>query len=313
MPPVSLASIPHVAEVHWVRGARAAAGAAPDVVLEVPHGATREAHYDALRAELKGAFPADLKDFFFVNTDVGAPEVARRTAERVVEAEPTRTALVIRCLLPRTFVDCNRIIAPDARPSSSQAGEMTPGIVGYVKEAADLALLLARHGAYRALVERAFEVVCGSGGAGDSEGGEGVMVHSYAPRSVDVPVDERIVERLRAAYAPAQIEHWPLRHPVDLITRGPAGDLLASERLSRRARAAFERAGLEVGENAGYSLHPSTAAHALALRHPGRTLCLELRRDLLAHEFTPFREMTIDPAKVERLATPLAEALHRGA
>ncbi len=305
-----LGSIARVAEVSWVHGARAAAGATPDLVLEVPHGATREAHYDALRADLKGSFPADLKDFFFVNTDVGAPEVARRTAERVVEAEPTRTALVIRCLLPRTFVDCNRLIAPDAKPTSSKAGEMTPGIVGYVKEPADLALLLARYGAYRALVERAFEVVCGAGGAG---GGEGVMVHSYAPRSVDVPVDERIVERLRAAYAPAQLERWPLRHPVDLITRGPGGDVLASERLRRRAQAAFERAGYECAENAGYSLHPSTAAHALALRHPGRTLCLELRRDLLAVEFTPFAEMAIDPAKVERLATPLAEALRREA
>lgn len=305
-----LRSIPRVAEVSWVRGARAAAGEAPDLVLEVPHGATTEAHYDALAADLKGPFPADLKHFFFVNTDVGAPEVARRTAERVAATEPTRTALVIRCLLPRTFVDCNRLIASDARPSSSQAGELTPGIVGYVKEPADLALLLARYGAYRALVERAFEAVCGRGGA---EGGEGVMLHSYAPRSVDVPVDERIVERLRAAYSPEQIERWPLRSSVDLITRGPTGDLLASERLSTRARAAYERAGYLLAENAAYHLHPSTVAHALALRHPGRTLCLELRRDLLVAEFTPFREMAIDPAKVDHLAAPLAEALRHEA
>ena len=313
MPPADLRSIPRVAEVLWVRGARAAAGDAPDLVLEVPHGATTEAHYDALAADLKGPFPADLKHFFFVNTDVGAPEVARRTAERVAATEPTRTALVIRCLLPRTFVDCNRLIASDARPSSSQAGEMTPGIVSYVKEPADIALLLARYGAYRALVERAFEAVCGAGGAGGAGGGEGVMLHSYAPRSVDVPVDERIVERLRAAYSPEQIERWPLRSSVDLITRGPGGDLLASERLSTRARAAFERAGHAPAENAAYHLHPSTVAHALALRHPGRTLCLELRRDLLVAGFTPFREMAIDPAKVDRLAAPLAEALRHEA
>lgn len=311
----TLASIPKVADLAWHRGTAAAKGAAPDLVLEVPHGATQAAHFDALRAELQGAYPEDLKDFFFVNTDVGAPEVAERVAALVVEAEPARTALVIRCRLPRTFVDCNRLIDPKAAATTSKAGEMTPGIVGYVKDPRDLALLLERHAQYRRLVEQAFEAACGAGGAGAHAArdgrGEGVMVHSYAPRSIDVAVDEKIVERLREAYRPEQIGRWPLRHEVDLITRTPDGALLASERLVERVRAGYRRIGIEIGENASYGMHPSTTAHALALKHPGRTLCLELRRDLLARAFTPFAEMQMDPAKVERMARPLAEALRR--
>ncbi len=107
-----LAALPSVADVAYVRGPAASGpDAPPDLLLEVPHGATRAAHFDALRADLVGAYADDLRDFFFVNTDVGAPELAQRIAERFVAADPTRTAVVVRCLVPRTFVDCNRVIA----------------------------------------------------------------------------------------------------------------------------------------------------------------------------------------------------------
>ncbi len=293
-------SIPEVCEVALVRGARA--GARPDLLLEVPHGATRAADFDRLRAALRGSFPADLREFFFVNTDVGAPEFALRVAERVVAADPGRSAAVIRCLVPRTFVDCNRLIDADPRPRTSAAGELTPGIHAWVRDPADLALLLARYRAYRACVEDACALVCAGGG-------HAVMVHSYAPRSVDVPVDEHIVASLRAAYAPARRESWPLRAPVDLIVDAPDGTRLASSELVERARANFTAAGFEVVLNGAYSLHPGTLASLLARRHRGRTLCLELRRDLLVPEFTPFQEMHVDPTKLERLAVPLAAAL----
>ncbi len=299
-------SIPHVADVHWVRGSQATPGSPADLLLEVPHGATTEAHYDALRAELRGTFPVDLKDFFFVNTDVGAPEVARRVAELVVAAQPARTALVVRCRIPRTFVDCNRLISPEQVPSSSQPGAITPGIVSYVKDPDDIRLLLRRYGQYRALVERAYEQVCR---VQNTVPGQGVMLHTYAPRSVDVVVDERIVERLRAAYQSDQVGRWPLRPSVDLITRDGDGRLLASESLVATARTAYQAAGLDVAENQAYYLHETTLAHALASRHLGQTLCIELRRDLLARAFTPFAEMHIDPARVERMAAPLALAL----
>lgn len=297
-----LGSIARVAEVSWVHGARAAAGATPDLVLEVPHGATREAHYDALRADLKGSFPADLKDFFFVNTDVGAPEVALRLAERFAADSPGKSALVVRCLIPRTFIDCNRVIDAATRPAASAAGAMTPGVANYVRDEADLGLLFSRYAAYRALAERAFGQVCDAGGLG-------LMLHSYAPKNIDVPVDERIVERLREAYAPGVYPKWTLRAEVDLITDAPGGTLLASEALVARVSAGFAREGFQVARNGAYSLHPSSMGHLHASRHPGRTLCLEMRRDLLAREFTPFDEMDIDAAKADRFAAVLAASL----
>lgn len=297
-----LHSVPEAAGVESFRGARARGE--PDLLLEVPHGATRAAHYDELLRELRGTFPDDLRDFFFVNTDVGAPEVAKRVAELYVEALPERAAVVVRSSIPRTFVDCNRVIDASTRPAASAAGAMTPGVHAWVKDPADLELLLARYAAYRALATEAFERVCGSGG-------RALMVHSYAPRSVDVPVDEKIVEHLRAAYAPEKIGTWPLRAPVDLITVTPDGERLASPELVLHAKAAFAEAGLDVVENGAYALHPSTLAYEFARRFPGRTLCLEMRRDLLVAEFTPFQEMLGAPERVERVARPLAEAVVR--
>lgn len=293
-------SIPDVCEVALVRGA--AAGAEPDLLLEVPHGATRAADFDGLRAELRGDYPAELREFFFVNTDVGAPEVARRVAERVVARDPERSALVIRCLLPRTFVDCNRVIDSASQARTSAPGELTAGLHAWVKDPEDRRLLLARYAAYRALVEEACAQVCGGGG-------RAVMVHSYAPRSIDVPVDERIVASLREAYAPGRLERWPLRAPVDLIVDTPEGERLAEEELVARLQRGFGAAGFEAVVNGAYSLHPATLAGVLARRYPGRTLCLEYRRDLLVGEFRPFVEMEVDEELVDRAAGPLAGEL----
>jgi hypothetical protein len=301
MPDAPLASIDRVADVLHVRGADAPAGAPPGLLVEVPHGATRAAHFESLRAELRGEFPEGLRDFFFVNTDVGAPEVAEALAGRIVRAAPTRSVAVIRCRIPRTFVDCNRVIAPDARPAASPAGGVTPGIASYVRDDGDLRLLLARYAAYRDLVTRAVDLVCGAGGTA-------LMLHSYAPRSIDVPVDERIVERLRAEYAPGRIETWPLRAEVDLITRDPDGRRLADAGLVASVRSSLERAGYGTAEGEAYALHPSTLAWTFAARWPGQTLCIEMRRDLLARTFTPFAEMEIDPAKAGRMADALAAA-----
>ncbi|MEZ6014835.1 MAG: N-formylglutamate amidohydrolase [Planctomycetota bacterium] len=293
-------SIPDVCEVELVRGARASD--AVDLLLEVPHGATRAQDYDCVLAALRGEFPAELREFFFVNTDVGAPELAQRVAELYVERDPRRTAAVVRCLVPRTFIDCNRVIDVDAPQRRSEAGEVTPGLHAWVREREDAALLLLRYGAYRALVEAAAARVCRAGG-------RMLMVHSYAPRSIDVPVDERIVERLREAYAPERITTWPLRASVDLIVDDPEGRRLADPALVERARASFEGAGYDVVLNGSYSLHPVTLAARIAAQHPGQTLCLELRRDLLVPEFTPFVELRADAHQVERAARALADAL----
>ncbi len=288
MPDASWRSIPDVCEFALVRGA--AAKGEPALLLEVPHGATRAEHYDTLRRALVGSYPDDLREFYFVNTDVGAPELALRVALAVVAAEPERCVAVLRCLVPRTFVDCNRLI--EAAPAG-----MTPGVHVWVKDPRDLELLLARYGAYRRLAESLYEGICGRGGLA-------LMVHSYAPRSIDVPVDEKIVASLRAAYRPENIGNWPLRAEVDLIADDPEGRLLACEPLLRELLASDLRA-VRCGS---YALHPSTLAHAFATKYPGRTLCLEVRRDLLVAEFTPFAEMRADPRKLERIALPLARA-----
>jgi hypothetical protein len=181
---------------------------------------------------------------------------------------------------------------------------MTPGIANYISDPADFRLLVGRYGEYRALVERAYAEVCGAGGVA-------LMVHSYAPKNIDVPVDERIVERLREAYTPEVYPKWTLRAEVDLITNAPDGTLLASEALVRLVTDGFKRAGVQVARNEAYTLHPTSTGAVYAARYPGRTLCIEFRRDLLAREFTPFAEMTIDPAKADRMAAVLAAALAR--
>ncbi len=299
---MSLVTQPGICEVEFVRGASADPTAPPDLLLEVPHGATRGGDYAALRAQLRGDYDDDLRDFFFVNTDVGAPEVARAVAERFVAAAPRRSALLVRSLLPRTFVDCNRRIDATTLPQGSAAGAPTPGLMPWVQHVEDRRFLLSRYSAYRRTAEAGFAAVCGNGGIG-------LMVHTYAPRSVDVAVDERIVASLRAAYAPDKMPVWPLRPQVDLITHDPDGRELAGADLAQAAERHFASAGFEVVRNGAYNLHPVTLAHTFAAGFPGRTLCLEIRRDLLVPEFVPFVELHVDPAKVAAAAAPLAGAV----
>lgn len=298
-----LRSIERVCTVDYVRGAAAASDAPPDLLFEVPHGATRAHHFEALCDELSGSYDDGLRDFFFVNTDVGAPELALEIARGVVAAAPTRTALVIRCELPRTLCDTNRRVDRDAVARASKAGEMTPGLPPWVVEARDRELLLDRYFAYHDVVARAFAQVCGDGD------GRALCVHTYAPRSLQVDVDEEIGASLRAAYAPDRIESWPLRAEVDLITHDERGAELADPQLARDAERYFCEAGFDCVRNGTYSLHTSTVAYEYARRYPGRTLCFEVRRDLLLEQFVPFVELLPQAPQVARAAAPLVRAL----
>ncbi|MCA8977118.1 MAG: N-formylglutamate amidohydrolase [Planctomycetes bacterium] len=291
-----------VCDVEYVRGAEAAKAAVPDLLLEVPHGATLARHFVELRGRLEGEVPAELIDFFFVNTDIGAPELAQAIAAQFVAAAPTRTALVLRSLLPRTLVDCNRHLDPDARPQGTEAGQLTPGLPPWIGDPRDQRLLLALHGEYARLAATAFDAVCGAGGMA-------LLVHSYAPRSLDVPVDDRIVDHLHAAYAPDRIEQWPLRAEVDLITHDPDGRDFAPAVLVDAVVRDLQAMGRQVERNGTYSLHPSTLAHRFAARYPGQCLCFEVRRDLLVTEFVPFVELHADPERVAAMAAPFARAM----
>lgn len=280
----------------------------PTLLLEVPHGATRALHYDALRAELVGSYPSDLRDFFFVNTDVAAPELAVAIAEASVAVDPRAYVVVARCLVPRTFVDCNRVIdaSPAEGPQSNEraAGAVTPGLHVYVRDPRDRELLLRRHAAYVDCVEAAYDRILGASGLA-------MMVHTYAPRSLDVVIDERIVDRLRAEYESERIGAWPLRPDVDLIADDASGRRLASSDLVAALQAAGGKLGYEVASSSTYHLHDATYAARFAQRYEGRTLCFEVRRDHLVREFTPFDEMQADEGRVARFALAIAEALPR--
>jgi hypothetical protein len=244
--------------------------------------------------------PENLVDFFHVNTDAGAPELAVATARRFVELEPTKTVAVLRCRIPRTFIDCNRRI--DASPEDFKAGKVSPGLMPWITEPADRTLLRAAYNVYTKAVKAATLLLASDGAM--------VLLHSYAPREVDVEVDLEIVNSLRAAYRSETVEKWPLRPELDVIGKGLDGTSYAPAAVVEGLREAL--AGeLTVADSATYPLHSSTMAWDHVMAHPGRTLCLEVRRDLLADPFEPFAQMKISATKVERIAIPLAKALRR--
>jgi len=282
-----------------------------DLLIELPHGATDEAQYAALRARLRGRLPRDLECFFFVNTDAGAPECARSVAARVIESAeesgrselpatdrlPVRSVWIVRSLIPRTFIDCNRVV--DAEPA---AAALTPAIPPYVADPHDIQLLRELHESYQRTAREAYKIVCGAGGLA-------LTLHTYAPRSVGIDrLDDLIVERLRLAYRAEVYSTWPIRPQVDLITETVDGRKLAPLRLAAAVRDGYARSGIEAAENATYRLHEGTMGLVHSLRHPGRVLCLEINRELLTAEFRPFVPLVIDPQKVDALALPLAVA-----
>jgi hypothetical protein len=146
--------------------------------------------------------------------------------------------------------------------------------------------------------------VCGAGGAA-------LFLHTYAPRSVDVEVDAAIVANLHAAYRPETIGTWPLRPEVDVIGRALTGELRLDAALLEDLVASYAAIGVGVADGRTYPLHPSTWAFHHAERWPGRALCVEIRRDLVADPWDPFAEMRIAPEKAARLAGPLAAAIGR--
>ena len=277
-------------------------GRAPDLLVEIPHGATRKADYDRLRARLSPSLPEDLVDFFFVNTDVGAPEYGREVAVQTVRgAARPLLALVIRCLLPRTFIDTNRV-ADDGSAATART-ELNAAISAYVRDPADVDLLLRLHHAYHEVADTAFDWVCGAGGFA-------LAPHTYAPRSIQIDdFDEGIGKAIRAAYEPGRYESWKVRPPVDLITLAPDGRDLSPRGIVDEVRARYADLDVETAENDTYRLHPSTMAHRYAERYPGQVLCLELRRDLLAEPFTPFAEMHVPESRARWMAGPIAASL----
>lgn len=294
-----LQSTPGIADLHWVRGLACDASTAAQLLIEVPHGATETADFETLAAQLQSPLPDGLVDFFHVNTDVGAFELALATAAHWVARRPGACALIVRSRIPRTFIDCNRRI--DEAPEAFRAGNVTPGLMPWVTCAADIVLLRERHAKYVDCVRAATQALAADAGI--------LMLHSYAPRSVAVNVDLDIVRNLRQAYQPDIEASWPMRPEFDVIARDIEGRSHAPTDVVDAMRNSLGACGWTVADSATYPLHPSTLAWDHVMQHPGRALCLEVRRDLLADPFDPFVQMQISPSKVEQIAKPLAAAL----
>ena len=298
---MALTSIAGVLDVRIARGARTRPDAALDLVIEVPHGATTTEDFTALATQLASPLPDGLVDFFHVNTDAGAPELAQAIAERFVADEPARSVAVLRCRIPRTFIDCNRRI--DAAPEDFSAGKVTPGLMPWITAPEDRALLRAAYDRYVGAVREAVALL--------GEAGAMLMLHTYAPRTVDVEVDRQIVASLHRAYEPDREPTWPLRPEVDVIGREVDGTSRAPAAVVEALREALAGCGIALADSATYPLHPSTMAWHHVMARPERALCVEIRRDLLADPFEPFAQMRIGAAKVDRLAAPFVDALRR--
>lgn len=275
--------------------------AAPTLLVELPHGATRTADYEATRARLRGTLPDNLEAFFYVNTDIGTPECAQWLAESL--AVEGVGSLVLRCLVPRTFIDCNRVVAGSKQ--GVVVDGLTPAVAAYIEDPDDQALLGELHASYHALTERAYGRLCGAGGLA-------LQLHSYAPRSVGIDrIDGEIVAALRRAYEPEVYETWPERPAVDLICADSEGTMWSSRELVGAVQAEYAAINVDARENATYKLHPATMGYQYARAYPRQVLCVELNRGLLAEPFVPFGESPISPANVERMTRPLAAALSR--
>jgi len=292
---------------------------APDWLLELPHAATRESYFDVVRQRLTGDLPGDLKDYFFVNTDAGAPEYAEQTARMIVEPRAhaqvvellpravleaaerlPRHVWVIGSRLPRTFIDCNRRL--DLDPARFEDAKLNTALPEYIRDPQDRMRLSAAHETYRQRIDAAYCDVC-------ENGGRALQLHTYAPRSIQIEsYDENIGEALRRAYEPEAYAGWPRRPDVELIFEDDDGRFLGPPGLVDRLRDAYAKIGVAAAENTTYRLHPPSVAHHFATRYPGQVMCIEISREQLADPFTPFAEMRIDPAKAERFAAPLAAA-----
>lgn len=269
-----------------------------ELLIELPHGATEQVDYDRVRARIASPLPADLDGFFRVNTDVGSPEVAFAISAALEAAG--RSALVVRCRLPRTFVDCNRV--HDSRPIAE--GGMTPIVPEYVTDADDVAWLTEQWQAYQRVADAAYARVCG-------RGGRALMLHTYAPRSVGIDrIDDGIVAALREAWS--EPERWPDRPDVDLITRDSRGRLWADRRWLAGTRERLTGEGWQVEENATYRAHAATTAFAHGRRYPGQTLCLEIDRALLVEEWLPLQPLSVVADRSARFGRAIADALPRG-
>lgn len=270
------------------------------LLIEVPHGATRKSDYDAVAARLKSTLLEQLEHFFFVNTDIGAPEGAAWLG-RTLSGQGVNV-VVTRCLIPRTFIDTNRVIAQTQQ--GVVVDGLTPAVPGYLDSPDDAQWLTAQHARYHQLVSAAYQEIC--------RGADGLalQLHSYSPRSVSIEkTDGNIVTALHAAYVPEVYAKWPERPPVDLISALADGSFQAAPKLVAALLEAYAAEGIAAKENGTYHLHPVAMGYQYARAYPDQVLCVELNRGLVAEPFVPFGVSPISEAKVAKLVAPIGRVL----
>ena len=293
-------SVPVVCNTGIVAGEKAKAkDAPPDLLIEIPHGATKLLHFESVRGLLRDSYDEDLIKFFYVNTDIGAPEAAVAMTRKLVALDPTRRVRILRSLVPRTFIDCNR--AP--QQGADKKAKVTAQLPDYIQDSRDIDTLRAYHDAYTEQAERAYAEVCESGGLA-------ITLHTYAPRSVEITdLTHDIVSQLEAAWQPEQAKKWKRRPPVDLITTTDDGEDLSPAELVNAVKSRYQQCGIDAAENATYKLHSGTMGYRWAKRYAGQVLCVEFDRERLVEEWLPLQPMTVDRDAVDNFVDPLVQAL----
>lgn len=272
------------------------------LLIELPHGATKSADFLWLQAKLQGEYPEGLIDFFHVNTDVGSPELAFAIGK---ELQGKYEVHVLQAHIPRTFIDCNRVVGEGVE---YKAGGVTPATPPYVVDLQDLATLHRAYDEYQQKAKGLYAQICGT------DQGLALMLHTYAPRTVPITtIDHAIVEQLHDFYDTEKIQNCKLRPEVDVIHRTPDGEELSDLSWRQRVADEFSNVGIEVANGTSYPLHPVTMAYHYAKAYPHKTLCLEIRRDLVVENWEPFVEMKISEEKAKTIAACVARSLESGA
>ena len=271
-------------------------GSNPSVFIELPHGATKTEHYHTF-AQRMPEIDTSMIQFFYTNTDIGTPELAKEVMSLLEETD----VCILQSYIPRTFVDCNRNL--ERNLSDYKAAKVTPGLPSYVPEHHHQ-WLKDIHKRYTRKAEELYKKVCGNNGVA-------IMLHSYAPKSVGIhTVDKDIVEKLRWAYEPEQYTQWPERPEIDIICTTLEGVNIAHPILYKELRALLGTQ-YTIGSSQTYPMHHATMAYAHAQKYFEQTLCLEIRRDLLVEKFRPCVELPIQPQRIHHFAQKIAKAIQQ--
>ena len=268
------------------------------LLIELPHGATKTKDFLWYQQKLQSTYPKNLIDFFYVNTDVGSPEIAFHIAQKLLGTYETH---ILQSHIPRTFIDCNRVVGEGILYTE---GGVTPATPSYVTDAQDVSFLYEQYHQYQKYVRSLYTKIC------EQDEGQALMLHTYAPRSVPITqVDFDIVEQLHAYYKTDKIQDCPLRPEIDIIYKTPDGENLIDATWIQNLKRIFGQNGFFVADGDSYPLHPVTTAYEHAHKNPSKTMCLEIRRDLVVQDWDPFVEMSISESKAVVIASCIADSL----